>query len=159
VSSAFFRANAGACICDHAGMVLACQRREAKDGAWQMPQGGLELNERPEQALWRELGEELGLCAQDLVLEREHPEWIAYELPEAYRSAKVGMGQVQKWFLLRARSEMFIKLDGREFDRWRWLEPELLLQVAVSFRKVSYSKILSAFNLLSRDGSGMSEPG
>jgi putative (di)nucleoside polyphosphate hydrolase len=152
VSSAFFRANAGACITDGAGKVLACQRRQSSDGAWQMPQGGLELGEGPEQALWRELGDELGLGAKDLALEREHGEWIAYELPEAYRSTKVGMGQVQKWFLLRGQSDIPVKLDDREFDQWRWLEPESLLQMAVGFRKATYAKILADFDLLPSHG-------
>lgn len=146
--SAFFRANVGACITDGAGKVLACRRRGSSDGAWQMPQGGLELGEDAEHALWRELGEEVGLGPENLVLIRAHPDWLAYELPEDYRSAKTGMGQVQRWFLLNGSPNCPVQLDGKEFDQWQWTEPPFLLHSAIAFRKGSYVKVLSEFGLL-----------
>lgn len=148
MTSAYFRANVGACITDGAGKVLACRRRGATDGAWQMPQGGMELGEDAEQALWREISEEVGLGKSDLVLLRTHPDWLAYELPVAFRSAKTGLGQVQRWFLLRGSPSAPVRLDGKEFDSWQWMEPPLLLQSAVAFRKATYQKVLAEFGLL-----------
>jgi len=147
MSGAYFRAGIGACIVNPSGQVLACRRRDARDGAWQMPQGGIEQGEQPEYTLWRELAEEIGLGPEHLSLERELPAWIAYELPEAFRSAKVGLGQVQKWFLLRAQADVPVRPDGQEFSAWQWLAPDLLVRNAVSFRQPVYAQVFAAFAL------------
>lgn len=151
MSAAFFRASVAACVTDGAGAVLACRRRGAHDGAWQVPQGGIEADEDPEQALWRELREEVGLRASDLRIERVRPDWLAYELPVAFRGPKTGLGQVQKWFLLASTvPSLAIELDGVEFDDWRWLTPVDLVDRAVAFRRPTYEAALRGFGLLSR---------
>jgi len=149
-----FRAGIGACIVDGANRVLACQRVGATDGTWQMPQGGLEQSEEPEQCLWREVHEELGIEPGALTLLRTRPDWLAYELPAAYRSPKVGRGQVQKWFLLLARADVTVTPDRKEFDDWQWLSPQVLLQSAVEFRRAVYVQVLESFGLLQRPGAG-----
>ena len=148
MSSAFFRANVGACIINESGHVLACKRRGASDGAWQMPQGGIDSGEAPEAALWREVHEEVGLDTASLALLQPHPEWIAYELPDAFKRPKTGLGQVQKWFLLRADSDAPVRVDGQEFDQWRWLPAQELLAVTVAFRQPVYRRIFADFGLL-----------
>ncbi|HEY6416536.1 MAG TPA: NUDIX domain-containing protein, partial [Acidimicrobiales bacterium] len=72
---------------------------------WQLPQGGIEGDEEPVDALWRELREETGLTADDVHVVAELPEWLGYALPTEYRSPKTGLGQVHKWFLLRAGAD------------------------------------------------------
>lgn len=148
MSSAFFRANVGACIINEQGEILSCKRRNASDGAWQMPQGGIDADEAPEAALWREVQEEVGLDGTSLTLLQAHPEWIAYELPDAFKRPKTGLGQVQKWFLLRAASAAPVRVDGEEFDQWRWLPPQELLAVTVAFRQPVYRRLFADFGLL-----------
>ena len=93
-----FRAGAGAAIVDREGRVLAFDRADVDGPAWQLPQGGLERGESPERAVWREVEEETGLTAARLELLGSLPEPLAYELPEAMRSARTGRGQVIYWF-------------------------------------------------------------
>jgi putative (di)nucleoside polyphosphate hydrolase len=150
MSTAFFRANAGACVTEGTGRVLAfrrCTEPEPKR-AWQMPQGGIKSNETPHAAVLRELREETGLLPGNVEVLDEHPDWLVYELAVGYRSPKVGWGQAQKWFLLRARPDAPVRPDGKEFDAFEWLAPEELLNRAVDFRLPVYRKVLAGFGLL-----------
>src|SRR5690606_17820612 len=99
-----FRANVGAVITNDKKEILSFKRIEVKgevNGFWQLPQGGLEEGEKPEQAIYRELKEETGLDKQDLKLINGPTDWIAYELPPEFQKSKNVLGQVQKWFLFK----------------------------------------------------------
>jgi putative (di)nucleoside polyphosphate hydrolase len=148
--AAFFRANVGACVTDGRGRVLACRRRGLAEAAWQMPQGGLDVGETPRTAVLRELREETGLAAADVGIVDEYPEWLAYELPPQYRRPKVGLGQVQKWFLLRAQPGVAVRLDQREFDACEWLTPRVLLARVVAFRQPVYARLFERWPRLRR---------
>lgn len=143
-----FRASAGAVIINTEGMVLALERVLFKN-AWQMPQGGVEENETPYEAVLREVEEETGLSADDLELLDEYPEWLAYELPETMRTGKHGRGQVQKWFLFRLKSpESAIQLEqGKmtEFSRWKWMTLKELAAVTIPFRRSIYTHLAEGF--------------
>jgi putative (di)nucleoside polyphosphate hydrolase len=145
VSDAFFRASVGACVVDAEGHVLALKRRGVSDNAWQMPQGGIEADETPRQAVLRELREETGLQPADVELLAEHPDWLVYELPPDFRKPKVGRGQAQKWFLLRARTEAIVRPDGEEFDDYAWMTPTELMPHVVAFRRPVYDRVLAHF--------------
>jgi putative (di)nucleoside polyphosphate hydrolase len=141
VSDAFFRANVGACVSDGKGHVLALRRRGVADAAWQMPQGGIDADETPREAVLRELEEETGLRSSDVNIVDEFPEWLAYELPIEYRRPKVGRGQVQKWFLLRANEGANVRPDGKEFDAFEWILPQVLISKVVAFRQPIYQHL------------------
>ncbi len=145
MSSAFFRANVGACVIDADGQVLALRRKGVPDDAWQMPQGGIDDEETPRQAVVRELAEETGLRAADVDLLDEHPQWLVYELPPQFRKPKVGWGQAQKWFLFRVRSGASVTPDNREFDAYEWLAATELLARAISFRRPVYERVFRHF--------------
>jgi putative (di)nucleoside polyphosphate hydrolase len=143
-----FRASVGAVIINNSGEVLALERSGIKD-AWQMPQGGIEGDEDPVEAVIRELWEETGLDASDVELLEEYPEWLAYELPAEMRRTKFGRGQVQKWFLFRlVSSETSIQLDRTsppEFASWKWMTLTELAKVTVPFRQTIYTHLVSGF--------------
>jgi putative (di)nucleoside polyphosphate hydrolase len=142
----FFRASVGAMIIDAQDRVLAFQRAGASDGAWQLPQGGVEPDETTRQAVYREIREETGLVKEDLALLAESPHWLSYELPLAYRSKKTGRGQTQKWFLFRLTGNTNkIRPDHKEFVAYRWMARDELLQHAVEFRRDVYGQVFDEF--------------
>jgi putative (di)nucleoside polyphosphate hydrolase len=142
----YFRASVGAMLVNKAGKVLVLQRADVAGEAWQMPQGGVRRGEDLQQALQRELLEEIGILPEHFKLIAVCTEWLAYELPEAYRNEKVGRGQIQKWFLCRFQGEPdAIKPDGIEFVAYKWVQQSRLLDLADPFRRPIYERLLSEF--------------
>ena len=83
-------------VLDEVGRVLVFERSDVL-GAFQLPQGGMDDDEEPVDAMWRELEEETGLTGAHVAILGQVPEWLGYELPPSVRSKKVGRGQVHKW--------------------------------------------------------------
>jgi putative (di)nucleoside polyphosphate hydrolase len=142
----YFRAGAGAVIINRDQMILALERADTP-GAWQMPQGGLEMSEEPLQAVYREIFEETCIWQSGLSLLASYPDLLAYELPPEMRSAKTGRGQVQHWFLFELKTpDATIDLNkAAEFKSWRWMPAGQLLALAVAFRKPLYAKLFEYF--------------
>ena len=143
--SQFFRASVGAVIINRHGQVLALERTD-NHGAWQFPQGGIDDGEEPLAAALREVREETGIAAGELILIRQHPRLLSYELPPAWRSPKVGRGQTQRWFLFRLRRAEAISLPSPgEFRAWRWLSFSELLPLTADFRRPIYQELAIEF--------------
>ncbi len=151
MKSQYFRASVGAVIINGEGKVLAFDRRDIP-GAWQLPQGGIEVGEEPIDAIKREVLEETGIKQDDLALIRKHPAYLTYELPHEYRSEKTGRGQTQQWFLFRySADESQIQLsENGEFIAWGWMPFQELIKKAVSFRKEVYRQIAAEFSEIQR---------
>ncbi|WP_280378014.1 RNA pyrophosphohydrolase [Nocardia wallacei] len=140
----YFRANAGALILNTDSKALVLQRIDIP-GAWQLPQGGLKSHEEPFDAALREINEETGIEASEIELLAEYPEWIAYELPPEARSEKTGRGQVQRWFVFRFNGsdrDIDLEKDEQEFSEFHWVELAEVVELAVDFRKKTYSAIV-----------------
>lgn len=138
-----FRAGVGAVLINQKGEVLAFERIHIKD-AWQFPQGGLEIDEKPLDAIYRELTEETIILPQQLKLIDTYPEWLAYELDHDKQSLRTGRGQVQKWFLFEFIGEdqdINIKTQEPEFRSYTWMTMDKLIEKTVSFRKPIYLKL------------------
>lgn len=144
--SEYFRANVAAMIMGDDGRVLALKRLHGDSEEWQLPQGGLQPGEDPRTAIFREVLEETSIPGDKLDLLDEIEEWLGYELPEAYRNAKTGRGQVQKWFLFRfIGDDTSIKPDNREFSAWQWMTPKDLIALSVAFRRAVYGRVCTRF--------------
>ena len=142
-----FRANVGIILLSKAKKIF-CGRRVGLQ-IWQMPQGGIEEGESAEEAMYRELQEEVGLLGATVELVGRTEGWLHYRLPEKYQR-KVGIprcvGQKQIWFLLEFKGEdSEIKLDlhaSPEFEEWAWVEYWEPLNMVVDFKKDVYSNAL-----------------
>ena len=122
--------------------LLAFERGDVP-GQWQLPQGGLDVNETPVAAAWRELHEETGLGRDDVQLVAEYPDWVSYEYPDEMKSAKGRVGQTHRWFLFEVlRCEITPVPDGREFVAWQWVTRAWLIENVVEFRRPGYELVL-----------------
>jgi putative (di)nucleoside polyphosphate hydrolase len=120
--------------------------------AWQFPQGGIKSNESPEQAMYRELKEEIGLEAHDVKIITITRRWLRYRLPKRlvrHYSKPICIGQKQKWFLLQVvNTDPKINLlatDTPEFDSWAWVSYWYPLTQVVSFKRRVYSLAMKEF--------------
>lgn len=142
-----FRANVGIILANGKGKVFWA-RRLGQD-AWQFPQGGIAANETPEQAMYRELHEEIGLTAADVKIVASTKGWLRYRLPKRllrHDSEPLCIGQKQKWFLLHYQSaDDAVRLDLHEkpeFDHWDWVSYWYPVEQVVSFKRGVYSRAL-----------------
>lgn len=142
-----YRPNVGIILVSDSRQVLWAKR--IGQNAWQFPQGGIKRGESPEDALFRELQEELGLERGHVEVIGVTRDWLRYQLPSRYirrRRGRVCIGQKQKWFALRltAPAER-VRLDSTatpEFDNWRWVDYWHPLTEVVEFKRDVYDHAL-----------------
>lgn len=143
-----YRLNVGIILVNQVSQVLWAKRVE--QDAWQFPQGGIKAHEQPQQALFRELREEIGLTAKQVCVLGVTRQWLRYKLPAhliRYHQLPLCIGQKQKWFLLQfLGKETDICFDNGsekpEFDGWAWVDYWHPLENVVYFKKAVYGKAL-----------------
>ncbi|KXU34639.1 RNA pyrophosphohydrolase [Ventosimonas gracilis] len=142
-----FRPNVGIILANDAGQVLWARR--LRQDSWQFPQGGINLGESAEQAMYRELNEEVGLNPEDVEILASTRHWLHYRLPSHLvrsRGHPKCIGQKQKWFLLRlmgADERVRVDLHPQpEFDTWRWVSYWYPLSQIVEFKREVYRRAL-----------------
>lgn len=142
-----YRPNVGIILCNRDDQVFWARR--CGQNGWQFPQGGIKPYETPEQALFRELYEEVGLAPEDVQIIGRTQDWLRYDIPAAFRRSSrssLFRGQKQIWFLLRLLgSEQQVKLDAcdrPEFDCWRWVDYWSPLTQIVEFKRGVYELAL-----------------
>ena len=146
------RIGVGAIILNKDNHVFVGKRKDNPIDKWQMPQGGVDKGENFVTAMKRELIEETSI--KNIKILKEIDNIYEYELPENL----VGIiwkgrfrGQKQKWFIVRflgKDSEINLETKYPEFIDWKWIEPKLLPEVIVSFKKDLYLKLLTEINLV-----------
>lgn len=120
--------------------------------AWQFPQGGAIERETPEETMYRELKEEVGLLRDDVTILASTQEWLRYRLPSRLvrRYAKpLCIGQKQKWFLLcltnpQAKIDLAATEDP-EFDSWAWVSYWYPIKQVVAFKRKVYTLAMQEF--------------
>lgn len=148
-AEAGYRRNVGLMLVNPAGLVFMAQRIDNPGPAWQMPQGGIDDGEDYRAAGLRELGEEIGTTAAEIIA--ESADWHRYELPPDLAAKSWGgkyRGQMQKWLLLRylgTDADINIETKHPEFSTWKWVEPELAPTLIVEFKRALYEAVVAEF--------------
>ncbi len=143
-----YRPNVGIVICNARNEVFWGKR--VRQNSWQFPQGGIKHGESPEQAMYRELMEEVGLAQQHVRILGRTRDWLRYDVPRDWVKREWRghyRGQKQIWFLLRlVGRDCDVKLrasDHPEFDAWRWNEYWAPAEAVVEFKREVYQSALS----------------
>ena len=142
-----FRANVGIVLMRDDRQVLLGGRTGGR--GWQFPQGGVRRNETPEEALYRELQEEIGLERRDVEIMAATRNWLRYRLPRQYvrrNTSPPCIGQKQRWFLLRlTSSEDRVRFDATtepEFESSRWVDYWTPVREVIYFKRAVYARAL-----------------
>ncbi len=146
------RTGVGIIVLNKQNKIFVGKRKDNPGDKWQMPQGGVDEGENYITAMKRELFEETSI--QNIKIIKEIDKIFQYELPENL----VGIiwkgkyrGQKQKWFITRflgEEKEINLNTKHAEFIDWKWIEPKLLPEVIVNFKKDLYLNLLKEINLV-----------
>jgi len=143
-----FRPNVGIILLNQKNQVFWGKR--IRSHSWQFPQGGIDRGETPEQAMYRELHEEVGLRPEHVAIVARTKDWLRYEVPDRFirRDARGHYkGQKQIWYLLRlVAHDWHLNLRATnhpEFDAWRWNDYWVPLDVVVEFKRGVYEMALT----------------
>ena len=145
-----YRKCVGMMILNENNEILVGRRLDHPSGFWQMPQGGIDENENPEEAVWREMMEEIGTNNADLI--HTSSQWINYEIPkDTLKTLPWGtkyVGQTQKWFVFRftgKNTDINVRTENPEFSEWKWTNQNTLTDNVVPFKRNLYVKVLQEF--------------
>ncbi len=143
-----YRPNVGIIIVNKEGQLFWGKR--IQQDAWQFPQGGIRENETPQQAVFRELKEEVGLNPSDVRVLGRTADWLCYDLPKhliRHYSQPVCIGQKQIWFMLGLESDAdqidVTHHERPEFEEWTWVDYWRPVQEVVCFKQAVYHQALT----------------
>ena len=145
-----YRRCVGMMILNDKNEILVGRRIDHPSGYWQMPQGGIDQEEVPEDAVWREMMEEIG--TNEVKLIHTSLRWFTYDIPkDTLKTLPWGnkyVGQTQRWFVFRFVGEddkINIATDNPEFSEWKWARYNTIIDNIVPFKRKLYEKVLKEF--------------
>ena len=145
-----YRKCVGIMIINNEKKILVGRRLDHPSGFWQMPQGGIDDQENPEEAVWREMMEEIGTNKAELI--KVSNQWIKYDIPpETLKTLPWGhkyIGQTQKWFAFRFignNNNINVGTENPEFSEWKWTNIDSIIDNIVPFKRNVYRIILEEF--------------
>ncbi len=146
-----YRPCAGIMLLNSENRVFVARRMDHQSQYWQMPQGGINDGEDPENAAIRELEEEIDIGPDQIRVLDQIKDWIRYDLPDDLQG-KIWNGQYrgqkQKWFCMRFLGEdHMINLDTThpEFLEWKWVKPDELVRLVIPFKTHVYEMLTARF--------------
>ncbi|MFM2243145.1 MAG: hypothetical protein RLZ97_2000 [Verrucomicrobiota bacterium] len=146
-----YRPNVAALVTRADGRLLICERWKLP-GAWQFPQGGVDLGETTLEALFREVREEVGLRPEhyEILGQKEGYKYLYPEEVRRKKAQKHGcQGQEQTYYLCRllpGAPEINVEQVPREFGRYRWILPEEFdLDWLPGFKREVYRQVMKDF--------------
>jgi putative (di)nucleoside polyphosphate hydrolase len=144
-----YRPCVGMMLLNAEGLVFVGRRIDQTVEGWQMPQGGIDHGESPQEAALRELKEEIGTNSAEPL--REMDGWLDYDLPQHLLGVALKgryRGQRQKWIAMRFTGkdgDIDLNTHEPEFAEWKWLAMEALPRMIVPFKRDTYAKVIDAF--------------
>ena len=154
ISELPYRSGVGIMLINQDDLVFVAKRIDSVAEAWQMPQGGIDEGETPQQAALRELEEETGTTQATII--GEYPQWLSYDLPDDLVQKIWGgrfRGQRQKWFAMRftgVDADINIATTHPEFCEWKWVKMPTLPDLIVPFKKPLYQTLVEGFQHLTK---------
>lgn len=149
IDTRFFRAGVGTVIYNQAGQVALFERAVHPVGVWQFQQGGIDLEENPQETLWRELKEEIGLTKNDFENVQEMPFWTIHQSQKSVSDAtKSRLGQAHRWYFLKLKEGVDIditKAEELEVSDFRWSSFEEAIKETEDIKKHVYQQLEKYF--------------
>ncbi len=146
-----YRPGVGVMLANQDGLIFVGQRLDSSSEAWQMPQGGVDPDEEPDAAAYRELAEETGIAARHAIMIARSQAPYDYDLP-VHLVPKMWdgryRGQRQHWYLMRftgSDDNINIATEHPEFRAWQWVEPSRLADLIVPFKRTLYTSLVDEF--------------
>ncbi len=143
-----YRPNVGIIICNTQDKVFWGKR--VREHSWQFPQGGIKYGESPEQAMYRELMEEVGLKPEHVQILGRTRDWLRYDVPDHWVKREWRgsyRGQKQIWYLLRMvgrDTDVSLRASSHpEFDAWRWNDYWVDMDSVIEFKREVYKLALN----------------
>lgn len=146
-----YRSGVGIMLINNDKNIFVGKRIDNNSDAWQMPQGGIDIGEDEEIAMYRELFEETGIKQDKVKSLGKSREYFYYNLPYKLQKKFWGgkyLGQKQRWYLLEfigKSSDINISLPNPEFSEWKWVNKNDLLSSIVNFKRELYEEIVNEF--------------
>jgi putative (di)nucleoside polyphosphate hydrolase len=125
--------------------ILIASRVDIKD-AWQFPQGGIDAGETPQEALFRELKEEIGTDEVEIIA--EYPGWVSYDFPPSVAKNMAPYdGQTQKYYLVKLKKGAVVNIATEipEFSEYKFVRRSRLNEYITFFKRTVYKKVLKYF--------------
>jgi len=125
--------------------IFLAQRNDLND-VWQFPQGGIDEGEEVQEALFRELEEEIGTDEVEIIA--EYPEWISYDFPQKIANKmEPWIGQKQKYFIVKLNKNAKIDINTKhpEFSDYKFVEVDEVLKQSASFKQEVYESVINYF--------------
>ena len=146
-----YRSGVGILLVNQNKKIFVGKRIDNQSDSWQMPQGGIDVGEDEDVAMFRELQEETGISSQFVNIIKKSDNYFYYDLPYKLQKKFWGgkyLGQRQRWYLLEFLgddSNINITTQEPEFSEWKWVEKVDLINLIVSFKRELYQQIISEF--------------
>lgn len=131
----------------HSCEIFIANRNDKRNNVWQFPQGGIDDGETPEDALFRELKEEIGTDEVEIVA--EYPQWMSYDFPNKVSKKMYPFdGQKQRYFLVKLKVDAVVNLQTKdpEFMEYKYVSYSEIFNFIAHMKKPIYKKVLEHFS-------------
>ena len=147
-----YRSGVGIMLINRDKHIFVGKRIDNHSDAWQMPQGGLDVGETEDEAMFRELKEETGILDGSVKVLQKSKLYYYYNLPYKLQKKFWGgkyLGQKQRWYLLEFvddDSAINVKTEDPEFSHWKWIARQDIVDVIVPFKRELYEDVIREFS-------------